>query len=49
MPKSNKHVISVEVFKYLYCGKLVESEGFLSEKICCSIISIRKKFVKKVK
>ena len=49
MSESNKYLISVEVFKYPYCGKLIESEEFLSEKICCYTIKIRKKIIKKAK
>ena len=49
MSESNKYLISVEVFKYPYCGKLIESEYFLSEKICCYTINIRKKIIKKSK
>ena len=52
MSESNKYIISVEVFKYPYCGKSrksSESEEFLSEKICCYTIKIRKKIVKKAK
>ena len=47
-----KYIISVEVFKYPYCGKSIESiesEEFLSEKICCYTIKIRKKIVRKTK
>ena len=39
----------MEVFKYPYCGKLIKSEEFLSEKICCYTINIRKKIIKKAK
>jgi hypothetical protein len=39
----------VEVLKYPYCGKSIESEEFLSEKICCYTIKIRKKIVRKTK
>ena len=52
MSKSKKYIISVEVFKYPYCGKSIESiesEEFLSEKICCYTIKIRKKIVRKTK
>lgn len=35
VPEKN---IRVEVFKYLYCGKSIESEEFLSEKICSTTI-----------
>ena len=47
--ESNKSVISVEVFKYPYCGKLIESEEFLSEKICCGTIKVWKKIIGKAK
>ena len=49
MSESNKYIISVEVLKYLYCGKSIESEEFLSEKICCSTIKVRKKIIKRIK
>ena len=49
MSELNKYIISVEVLKYPYCGKSIESEEFLSEKICCSTIKVRKKIIKKVK
>ena len=48
--KSKK--ISVEVLKYPYCGKSseeIQSEEFLSEKICYYTIKIRKKIVRKTK
>ena len=48
MSKSKKYVISREIFKYPYSGKLIESEEFLSEKTCCCTIKIRKKIIKKV-
>ena len=38
---------SVEVFRYPYFGKSIESEEGLSEKICCSTIKVRKKIIKK--
>lgn len=44
--------ISGEVFKYPYSGKSIESiksEEFLSEKICCYTLKIRKKIVRKTK
>ena len=41
--------ISREVYKYPYCAKSIESEEFLSEKICCYTIKIRKKMVRKTK
>ena len=50
MSKPKKCIISVEVFKYPYCGKSIESiesEEFLSEKICFYTIKIRKKVVRK--
>jgi len=46
---TKKYKVSVEVFKYPYCGKSVESEKFLSEKICCSTIKVRKKIIKGIK
>lgn len=46
---TKKYKISVEVFKYPYCGKSVKSEKFLSEKICCSTIKVRKKIIKGIK
>ena len=52
MSKPKKYIISVEVFKYPYCGKSsesIESEEFLSEKICCYTIRICKKIIKKAK
>ena len=52
MSKPKNCIISVEVFKYSYCGKSIESiksEEFLSEKICCYTIKIRKKIVRKTK
>lgn len=49
MSKSNKYSISVEVFKDSYCAKSIESQEFLSEKICCYTIKIRKKIVRKTK
>src|SRR5688500_15877798 len=47
--KTKKSVLSVEVLKYPYCGKIIESEEFLSEKVCCQITKIVKKFTKAVK
>jgi len=32
----------MEVLKYSYCGKIIESEETLSEKVCLRIISFRK-------
>ena len=49
MKKSEKYIVSVEVLKYPYCGKSVESEEFLSERICCYTIRVRKKVIRKVK
>ena len=49
MSESNKYIIFVEVLKYLYCGKSIESNEFLSKKICCSAIKVRKKILKKAK
>ena len=52
MSNPKKYKISVEVLKYPYCGKSsqsIESEEFLSEKICCYMIIIRKKIVRKTK
>ncbi len=49
MSELKKYIISVEVFKYPYCAKSIESYEFLSEKICCYTIKIRKKIVRKTK
>jgi hypothetical protein len=49
MAKSKKCVLSVEVYKYLYCGRPNKNEDYLSEKICCYIIRTRKKIIKKAK
>lgn len=49
MAESNKDIISVEVLKYPYCAKSIESQKFLSEKICCSTIKVRKKIIKGIK
>lgn len=52
MAKPKNYIISVEVFKYPYCVKSIESieyEEFLSEKICFYTIKIRKKIVRKTK
>lgn len=38
---TKKYKVSVEVFKYPYCGKSIEAEEFLSEKICYSTIKVR--------
>lgn len=47
MLKAKKVVISVEVLKYPFCGKSIESEEFLSEKICSYTVKISKKFLRK--
>ena len=49
MRKRSTYKISSEVFKYPYCGNPFESEEFLSEKVCCYTIRIRKKIVRKAK
>lgn len=49
MVKSKKYVLSVEVYKYLYCGRLDDTENYLSNKICYYTIRRRKKIIKKVK
>jgi hypothetical protein len=49
MSKPKNYVISVEVLKYPYSGKSIESEEFISEKICCSSIRVRKKVFKKAR
>ena len=49
MAKSKKCVLSVEVYKYPYCGRPNKNEDYLSEKICCYTIKIRKKIVRKTK
>jgi len=40
---------NVEVYKYPYCGRLDDTEDYLSDKICCYTIRIRKKIIKKAK
>ena len=40
---------SVEVYKYPYCGKLGDTENYLSNKICCYTIRTCKKIIKKAK
>ncbi len=45
----NKYIVSIEVQKYPYCGRTDETEDYLSEKICCYTIKIRKKIIKKAK
>ena len=49
MSKSKKHVLSIEVYKYPYCGTLDDTENYLSNKICCYTIRTRKKIIKKAK
>ena len=49
MVKSKECVLSVEVYKYPYCGRPNKNEDYLSEKICCYTIRIRKKIIKKAK
>jgi hypothetical protein len=49
MSKPKNYRISVEVFKYPYCGRLYDTEDYLSNQICCGAIKIRKKFLKTVK
>ena len=46
---SSKYIVSIEVQKYPYCGRTDETEDYLSEKICCYTIKIRKKIIKKAK
>ena len=47
MAKSKKCVLSVEVYKYPYCGRPNKNEDYLSEKICCYTIRTHKKLLKK--
>ena len=49
MAKSKKSVLSVEVYKYPYCGRPNKNKDYLSEKICCYTIRTRKKIIKKAK
>ena len=52
MSKTEKYIVSMEIFKYFYCGtirKSIELEEFLSGKICCYTIGIQKKIVRKTK
>ena len=46
----NKYIVSIEVQKDPYCGRTDETEDsdYLSEKICCYTIKIRKKLSKKL-
>ena len=46
---ANKYILSIEVQKYPYCGRTDETEDYLSEKIWCYTIRIRKKIIKKAK
>ena len=46
---TNKYIVSIEVQKYPYCGRPDETEDYLSEKICCYTIKIRKKIVRRTK
>ena len=48
MRKNKKRIISIEVFKYPYCGKF-ESDELLSEKICSYTITLRKKIFGKTR
>ena len=50
----NKYIVPTEIQKYPYCGRTNcdrtdETEDYLSEKICCYTINIRKKFIRKLK
>lgn len=47
MSKLEKNIVTLEVLKYPYCGKIIDSDQFLSEKICCITVRIRKKSLKK--
>jgi hypothetical protein len=49
MAKSKKYVLSVEVYKYPYCGTLDDTENYLSNKICYYTIRTGKKIIKKAK
>ncbi len=44
---SKKYVGSIEVLKYPYCGNSIKSKEFLSEKVCCYTIRVRKRLLKK--
>jgi hypothetical protein len=46
---ANKYIVSIEVQKYPYCGRTDETEDYLSEKIYCYTIKIRKKIVRRTK
>jgi hypothetical protein len=47
MAKLKKHVLSIEVYKYPYCGTLDDIENYLSNKICCYTMRTHKKLSKK--
>ena len=49
MSKSRNYVLSVEMYKYPYCGRPDDNKDYLSEKICRYTIKIRKKIIKKAK
>jgi len=49
MINQKSSIVSGEVYKYPYCGKPVEDEEFLSEKLCLYTIKSRKKLFKKPK
>ncbi len=49
MAKSKKYVICIEIYNYPYCAKLDDDEDYLSDKVCQSMIKIRKKIVTKTK
>jgi hypothetical protein len=49
MAKSKRYVLSVEVYKYPFYGRLDNTEDYLSDKICCYTIRICKKIIKKAK
>ena len=49
MSKSENYPISIEVYKYPYCGKINNTENYLSDKICCYTAKICKKFIKRTK
>lgn len=45
----SKHIVSLEVQKYPYYGRIDETQDYLSEKICYYTIKIRKKIIEKAK
>ena len=49
MSNPKKYVLSGEAYKYPYYAIPNQNETYLSEKICCYTIKIRKKIVKKTK